>query len=121
MLRGAAAGAQATSGASASTHTQSNVFLVDASDDPPLRDEHFLRGTTDFMRAAALLEIEKVETMLAAGTDDVDTSDVLGQTPLLLLSRNRYSQRDVPRAIAVIKHLLAAVRPVACPSTMLST
>ena len=120
MLRGAAAGAQATSGASASS-TQSNVFLVDASDDPPLRDEHFLRGTTDFMRAAALLEIEKVETMLAAGTDDVDTSDVLGQTPLLLLSRNRYSQRDVPRAIAVIKHLLAAVRPVACPSTMLST
>ena len=39
--------------------------------------------------ASALLEIEQVERMLADGTADVDKADVLDQTPLLLLSRNR--------------------------------
>jgi len=46
--------------------------------------------------------------MLAAGTEDVDRGDVLDQTPLILLSRNRYSPQDVPRAVAVIERLLAA-------------
>ena len=72
----------------------------------PMRDADFLRGTTDFMRAAALLDLQLVERMLSEGTKDVDTADVLDQTPLILLSRNRYSSSDVPRAVAVIERLL---------------
>ena len=71
-------------------------------------EEHFLRGTTDFAKAAALLDLNAVESMLAAGTSDVDTGDVLDQTPLILLSRNRYSEADVPRAVEVIRRLIKA-------------
>lgn len=73
-----------------------------------MREADFLRGTTDFMRAAALLDVEAVERMLLMSTLDVDVADVLDQTPLILLSRNRYSPRDVPRAVGVIERLLAA-------------
>lgn len=77
-------------------------------DDAPMRERDFLRGTTDFMRAAATLDIEAVERMLAAGTTDVDAGDVLDQSAIILLSRNRYRQQDVPRAVAVVERLIAA-------------
>ena len=76
-----------------------------------------MRGTTDFMRAAALLDIELVERMLAAGTTDLETCDVLDQTPLLLLSRNRYSPSDVPRAVRVIERLIAAAKASVGPNS----
>ena len=79
-----------------------------ANGEPPMLEEHFLRGTTDFAKAAALLDLNAVESLLAAGTDDVDTGDVLNLTPLILLSRNRYSEADVPRAVEVIRRLIKA-------------
>lgn len=42
------------------------------------------------------------------GTIDVEAGDVLDQTPLILLSRNRYMPQDVPRAVAVIERLIVA-------------
>lgn len=74
----------------------------------PMREEHFLKGSTDFHKAAALLKIDEVKKLLAAGNDDVDTGDVLEQTPLLLLSRNHYDESDIPKAVEMIELLLAS-------------
>jgi len=75
---------------------------------PPMKDEHFLRGSTEFHKAAALLKMEEVEKLLAAGNADVDTGDVLNQTPLLLLARNHYDPPDVPKAVAMVEKVIAA-------------
>jgi len=75
---------------------------------PPMKEEHFLRGSTPMHKAAALLKFDEVDKLLAEGSTDVDTGDVLAQTPLLLLSRNHYDPDDVPKAADMIKKLLAA-------------
>jgi len=75
---------------------------------PPMKDEHFLRGSTPFHKAAALLKFDEVDKLLAEGCDDVDTGDVLNQTPLVLLSRNHYDPEDVPKAVEMINKLMAA-------------
>lgn len=80
----------------------------------PMKEEHFLRGTTPMHKAAALLKFDEVDKLLAAATEagaasaDVDTGDVLEQTPLLLLARNHYDPDDVPKAVEMINKLLAA-------------
>ena len=53
---------------------------------PPMKDEHFLRGSTPMHKAAALLNMEEVDKLLADGSTDVDTGDVLDQPPLVLLA-----------------------------------
>lgn len=73
---------------------------------PPMKDEHFLRGSTPMHKAAALLKLEEVEKLVAEGSDDIDTGDVLDQTPLVLLARNHYDPPDVPKAVEVIKYLI---------------
>ena len=75
---------------------------------PPMKDEHFLRQATEMHKAAALLKHDVVDKLLAAGNADVDTGDVLGQTPLILLARNHYDPEDVPSAVSMINKLLAA-------------
>ena len=75
---------------------------------PPMKDEHFIRGSTPMHKAAALLKFDEVDKLLAAGSDDVDTGDNLNQTPLILLARNHYDTEDVPKAVEMIKKLLAA-------------
>ena len=75
---------------------------------PPMKDEHFLRGSTPMHKAAALLNMEEVDKLLADGSTDVDTGDVLDQTPLVLLARNHYDPEDVPKAVAMINKLIAA-------------
>ena len=75
---------------------------------PPMKDEHFLRGSTPMHKAAALLKEDEVDKLLAAGDDDFDTGDVLDQTPLVLLARNHYDPEDVPKAVAMINKLIAA-------------
>ena len=45
-------------------------------------------------KAAALLNFDEVDKLLAEGGADVDTGDVLDQTPLILLSRNHYDTDD---------------------------
>ena len=74
----------------------------------PMKDEHFLKGSTDMHKAAALLDAAKVDSLLAAGSKDVDTGDVLDQTPLVLLARNHYDPPDVPKAVAMVKKIIAA-------------
>ena len=74
----------------------------------PMKDEHFLRGATDMHKAAALLKLDEVDKLLAAGSKDIDTGDVLDQTPLILLSRNHYDPEDVPKAVEMINKLIAA-------------
>jgi len=73
---------------------------------PPMKDEHFLRGTTPMHKAAALLKFEEVDKLIAEGSTDVDTGDVLDQTPLVLLARNHYDPPDVPKAAEMIKKLV---------------
>lgn len=68
-------------------------------------------------KAAALLNFEEVDKLLAAGSDDADTGDVLNQTPLLLLARNHYDKDDVPKAVAMIEKLLAAGATIVDPDT----
>ncbi len=75
---------------------------------PPMKEEHFIRGSTPMHKAAALLKFEEVDALLAAGSADIDTGDNLDQTPLILLSRNHYDTDDVPKAVAMIEKLLAA-------------
>jgi len=75
---------------------------------PPMKDEHFLRGSTDMHKAAALLKMDEVEKLLAAGNTDVDTGDVLNQTPLILLARNHYDPEDVPKAVAMCEKMIAS-------------
>lgn len=75
---------------------------------PPMRDEHFLRGSTEMHKAAALLKIDKVKELIAAGNDDVDTGDVLEQTPLILLARNHYDESDIPKAVEMVELMLAS-------------
>lgn len=75
---------------------------------PPMKDEHFLRGSTDFHKASALLKMEEVDKLLAAGNTDVDTGDVLDQTPLILLARNHYDAEDVPKAVEMVNKVIAA-------------
>ena len=52
--------------------------------------------------------MEEVDKLLANGGTDVDTGDVLDQTPLVLLARNHYDPEDVPKAVAMINKLIAA-------------
>lgn len=91
-----------------------NPFEFDAEkmrkphDGPPMEEEHFLRGTTPMHRAAVMLKFDEVDKLLAAGSDDVDTGDVLNQTPLLLLSRCHYKPEDVPKAAQMANKLIAA-------------
>jgi len=75
---------------------------------PPMKEEHFIRGTTPMHKAAALLNFEAVDKLLAEGSTDVDTGDNLDQTPLILLARNHYDTEDVPKAVAMIEKLIAA-------------
>ena len=75
---------------------------------PPMKDEHFIGGSTPMHKAAALLKFDEVDKLLAAGSTDVDTGDKLDQTPLILLSRNHYDTEDVPKAVAMIEKLIAA-------------
>jgi len=75
---------------------------------PPMKDEHFLRGSTEMHKAAALLKGDEVDKLLAAGNKDIDTGDVLDQTPLLLLARNHYDPEDVPKAVEMVKKVIAA-------------
>ena len=74
---------------------------------PPMKDAHFLRGSTAMHKASALLDMAEVEKLLAAGDSDVDTGDVLNQTPLILLARNHYDPPDVPKAVAMINKLIS--------------
>jgi len=75
---------------------------------PPMKDEHFLRGSTDMHKAVALLKADEVDKLLAAGNKDIDTGDVLDQTPLVLLARNHYDPEDVPGAVAMVKKVIGA-------------
>ena len=75
---------------------------------PPMQEIHFLKGSTPMHKAAALLKFAEVDALLAAGSKDVNTGDVLDQTPLTLLARNHYDNEDVPKAVAMIYKLLAA-------------
>lgn len=75
---------------------------------PPMEEQHFLRGSTPMHKAAALLKFDEVDKLLAEGGKDVDTGDVLDQTPLILLARNHYDTEDVPKAVQMIEKLLAA-------------
>jgi len=75
---------------------------------PPMQDQHFLRGSTAFHKAAALLKFDEVDKLLAEGATDVNTGDTLNQTPLVLLARNHYDPEDVPKAAEMIKKLIAA-------------
>lgn len=84
---------------------------------PPMQEQHFLRQSTPMHKAAALLNFDEVDKLLAAGSDDVDTGDVLNQTPLLLLARNHYDKEDVPKAVKMIEKLLAAGAKIVDPDT----
>jgi ankyrin repeat protein len=84
---------------------------------PPMQEQHFLRQSTPMHKAAALLNFEEVDKLLAAGSDDVDTGDILNQTPLLLLARNHYDKDDVPKAVAMIEKLIAAGAKIVDPDT----
>jgi hypothetical protein len=75
---------------------------------PPMKEEHFIRGTTPMHKAAALLKLDAVDKLLAEGTEDLDKGDALNQTPLILLARNHYAKDDVPQAVAMIQKLVAA-------------
>ena len=77
---------------------------------PPMRPEHFLRGSTLMHQHAGLLNHEEVDKLLATeeGKALVNVGDVLDQTPIVLLSRNHYDPPDVPKAVAMIEKLLAA-------------
>ncbi len=75
---------------------------------PPMKDEHFCTGSTQFMKDAALLKFDKVEAALASGLgiNDINTGDVLDQTPVILLSRNRYDDEDVPKVVQMLELLI---------------
>jgi ankyrin repeat protein len=77
-------------------------------DGPPMQDAHFLRGTTPMHKAATLLNFEEVDKLLAAGSDDIDTGDVLNQTPLILLARCHYKPEDIPKAVQMVNKVIAA-------------
>ena len=66
---------------------------------PPMQDIHFIKGSTPMHKAAALLKFAEVDALLAAGSKDVNTGDVLDQTPLTLLARNHYDNEDVPKLL----------------------
>ena len=83
----------------------------------PMQEQHFLRQSTAMHKAAALLNFEEVDKLLAAGNDDYDTGDVLNQTPMLLLARNHYDKADVPKAVQMIEKLLAAGATIVDPDT----
>ena len=73
-----------------------------------MKNEHFLHGSTPMHKAAALLNFAEVDKLLAEGSPDVDTGDVLAQTPLILLARNHYTKDDVPKAVEMVKKIIAA-------------
>ena len=75
---------------------------------PPMKEEHFLRQSTPFHKAATLLKFDEVDKLLAEGTKDVDAGDVLNQTPLLLLARCHYAPEDIPKAVEMIHKVIAA-------------
>jgi ankyrin repeat protein len=72
----------------------------------PMKEEHFLRGSTQFLKDCALLKFEAVEKAIAAGAKDINVGDVLDQTPIILLSRNRYDPDDIPKAVRMIELLV---------------
>jgi ankyrin repeat protein len=84
---------------------------------PPMKEEHFIRGSTPLHKAAALLKFDEVDKLLAEGCKDVNTGDNLDQTPLILLSRNHYDTDDVPKAVAMIEKLIGVGARIVDPET----
>jgi ankyrin repeat protein len=85
---------------------------------PPMKEEHFIRGSTALHKAAALLKFDEVDKLLAGeGAKDINTGDALDQTPLVLLARNHYDTDDVPKAVQMIEKLLAAGAHICDPET----